>query len=108
MVELRASFMPAAPARTGRGGPGWVMGASIGYLVAFALALCGGAVLHADLPAARRFALAGVNAVLSTPFKGRIVLENVTELHVGGARGIDAHLLGADGSTLAVARGARA
>ncbi|MDP9034432.1 MAG: translocation/assembly module TamB [Myxococcota bacterium] len=108
MVEFRASFLPVAGAKTAPGGAGRAVGASVAYLVTFAVALCGGAIFHADLPAARRLVLAGVNAVLSTPFKGTIVLENVAELHVGGAGGVDAHLLGADGSTIAFVRGARA
>ncbi len=82
--------------------------ATVASALTFVLALGAGAAFHADLPTARRLAVAEINAALSAVFTGRIVLESVAGLGVAGARGVDARLVAADGTTLAIARGARA
>jgi translocation and assembly module TamB len=55
--------------------------AVVGTVVAFLLALAGGAVLHLDLPGTRRVAAGAVNEALAPLFRGRLIVQRI-----GGVR----------------------
>ncbi len=83
-------------------------GKALSYGVLFAVLLCVGALLHLDVPIARKFAAKALSDGLATLFEGKIVLTHVDDLGVSGLRGADAHVTAPDGSNVIVAHGIRA
>jgi translocation and assembly module TamB len=64
--------------------------------------------LSLRLPRARRLVAAKVNGVLASTFVGHVVVDQIGELGITHAGGIDAHVEDADGTTLLRVEGARA
>jgi translocation and assembly module TamB len=73
----------------------------------FLLALVVGAVLHLDLPSARRVAVKELNKMLAPSFTGTITVDDIGGLGIVGARGVTLHVDGADGKRLIYAHDAR-
>jgi autotransporter translocation and assembly factor TamB len=76
--------------------------------VTWTTALVVAVVLFSDLPVERRVVTCEVNERLAPLFKGKIVLENIGTLHVGGVAAVDARVLAPDGTTVITVRGLRA
>ena len=88
------SHGPRGPGRTRRAIE--AIAKTAGLAIVFAAAAGGGALLHLDLGAPRRFATARANAILESMFQGRIVVERAGTLHLNRLAGIDAHVLDPD------------
>ncbi len=78
---------------------------ALSLVLLFVLALALGVALHLDLPRARRAAIAFVNPLLASPLQGRIEIDRIAHLGLGGASGIDARLVDDDGVVVVLARG---
>ncbi len=77
-------------------------------VVVFVLALVFAAVMHLDLPSARRIAVKELNAILAPSFVGTVTIDKVAGLGIFGARGVTVRVLGSDGQQLLYAQGVRA
>jgi translocation and assembly module TamB len=73
---------------------------SLGVGLVFLLALGAGALLHINVPAARRLVLQCVNASLASAFAGRIVIERVGTLGTARVDRLDARVDDPDGHTV--------
>ncbi|WP_394832074.1 translocation/assembly module TamB [Pendulispora rubella] len=81
-----------------------VFGAVIGTAVTFAVATVGGVLLHINLPATRRVIAAQVNNVLATTFQGKLTVQRIGRIGLGGVselRGVSATLDDPDGKRVA-------
>jgi len=76
----------------------YVTACSTGALLTLAVALAVGVLLHLDMPVTRRFAVAELNRILATQFKGKVTIARLAHLSVFGVRGVDATIAAADGS----------
>jgi translocation and assembly module TamB len=80
-------------------------GLIVAWTVTGVFALVVAALLVIDLPWGRRLAVKELNAVLASDFKGRIVVESVGSLGLGGVGGANARVEAPDGTVVLVARG---
>ncbi|MBV9949987.1 MAG: hypothetical protein JOZ69_24310, partial [Myxococcales bacterium] len=103
--ELRTSARP--PAATA-GPPARVALWGLALAVAFVVSAAIGAVLHVNLPPARRLAAEALNRALADAFRGTLTLERVQRIGLGGVASADARLRGPDGADVVVARGLEA
>jgi translocation and assembly module TamB len=76
-------------------------------IVFFAAALAG-VILHLDRPVSRRFVVARVNAALAASFQGRIAIERVEHVSLGGIQGARVVIQAPDGTRVLVAEGVSA
>lgn len=79
----------------------------LGVGLVFVGSTAASAVAHLDHPAARRLVVKTVNDILSTSFKGKLVIEKVDRIRVtkGVVEGVDAHLDDAEGHRIVTAKG---
>lgn len=100
------SLVPEATVgRTGRAGRAIAAAAkALGLGVVFTLAVAGGLVLHAGLPAPRRIAAAQVSALLAGTFQGRIEIERVRVIRLDRIEGLDGTVFDPEGAPVIVAR----
>jgi len=68
-----------------------------GLALVFVLGLVSALLLHVDFAAPRAFAVARVNAMLATSFKGKIVILNLDSLRLTGIKGGDADVFDPEG-----------
>ena len=76
--------------------------------LAVVAAVLGALALRVDIPPLRREVVARVNPVLGTIFEGKIVIDSVGKLDLGGIDGANARLLDPSGKVVAAAYGVRA
>ena len=78
-----------------------VLGTVVGTSVVFTVSLVGGALLHLDLPAARRVVASQVGHVLGTTFRGKMTIERIGHIGPTGLSGVTVELADPDGKRVA-------
>ncbi|HEX7663008.1 MAG TPA: translocation/assembly module TamB domain-containing protein, partial [Polyangiaceae bacterium] len=81
---------------------------NIVLIVAFVVSLVASVLLNLNLPATRRFAAHITTFLLKDLFQGKIVLEKVDSISLGGVRGARVRILDDTGQTVAYADGINA
>lgn len=82
-----------------------VLGSVVGLGATFTAAAAAGALLHLNTAPARRAIATQVTAALASLFQGRLELESVGHVDLGGARGIRARVRDPEGRTVLFADG---
>ena len=100
------------PPRRGLRGLHWAVlraaAASHGVVVVLALALVAALALHLNLPPLRRVVAARVTSILASSIQGKLVIESVGKLDLGGIEEGNAYVLDPTGKVVAAAHGVRA
>jgi translocation and assembly module TamB len=82
------------------------IGHGLGTTTVFALALAGGAIVHLDVPLARRLAVARTNLALAPVFEGRIEIVRVESISAGEITGAEVDVFDPGGTRVLHLEGA--
>src|SRR5580698_6312765 len=85
-----------------------IFGHSVGTTTLFALAVGGGALLHLDVPLARRILVSRVNAALAPVLAGKITIERVESVKTTGVTSVDVRVEDPKGRRVLHLQGVRA
>lgn len=82
--------------------------AALLLIVTFVLALVVSALIHLSHPSGRSIAVSLVNQTLATSFKGKVVIDRIDGLGLGGVSGVDASIYDLQGRRVIAAQGVSA
>jgi translocation and assembly module TamB len=85
-----------------------LFGHGLGTTTVFALAVCGGVLMHLDTPLVRRLVVSRVNAALGPVFEGKLTIERVDAIGISGIAGADVHVEDGSGRRVLRAEGVTA